>query len=140
MALQESPAQRESREARASFFGLPPLNGPALPGSGRQSGIRESPAQVKQRQAKEAFFEPKSLRPSSLRRVGEVVSTQEAPPTKIRAVTGGKTKNEARGTGRGTLIFQDCDGAEILRLTNLEGFDDEKTIATGCEGSSSYPV
>jgi hypothetical protein len=138
MPIQESPAQRDSREARASFFGMQPLNGPALPG--RQSGIRESPAQVKQREAKAAFFEPKSLRPSSLRRVGETAATQDSLPTKIRAVTGGKTQNEARGTGRGTLVIKDCDGVEIVRLINQEGFDDEKEVRSGCEGSSSYPV
>jgi hypothetical protein len=137
MALQESPAQRESRANRDSFFGVQPLNGPMLPA---QSRIKESPRQAEQRQRKAEFFEPKTLRPSALRKVGEAAANRDPLPTKILPVTGGKTKNEARGTGKGTLVFQDCDGAEILRLTNLEGFDDEKTIATGCEGSSSYPV
>jgi hypothetical protein len=134
MPFQESLAQRDARVARETFFGMTPLAGPQLP---KPPALKESPSQVSRRLFKEKFFEPKSLRPTSIGKVSEAAQTQDPPRARHGAVTGGKTKNEARGTG--TLIFQDCDGAEILRTTGMSGFEGERVIRTGCEDSSSYP-
>lgn len=135
--IQESPAQREAKAARDAFFGESPMLGPSLPGG---SKIKESPAQEARRKFKEKFFEPKSMRRSANAKANEKYDVKPPDETKFGPVTGGKTKNEARTSGTGTLILQDCEGTEILRVTNLSGFDDEQTVKVGCEGSSSYPV
>lgn len=134
MSFPESPSQHDARIARDEFFGRPPLNGPVLPT--KVSAIRESNQQVKAREARNNFFEPKPLRPSSVEETAKQQAS-EATRTIHHPVTGGKTKNEGLG---GTLIIQDCDGNELLRIPKLMGLDGEHTIQTGCDGASSYPV
>lgn len=138
MSLQINPRQVERRRQLTAFFD----RGAMAAKAERTSNIPESPSQKSRREFKENFFEPKAMRKSSLQQVADAFVATGGPTSRIFPVTGGKTKNEAKLTGEGFLIFQDCDGAEVFRLGADNGIflESDQIIQTGCDDSSSYPV
>jgi len=77
------------------------------------------------------------IRPTSAGQM-PVYARREPAPSR-RPSSGGKSKNEAVG-GNGVLIFKDCDGAELERITWLRGLIQESgtlIVEVGsCEGGT----
>lgn len=83
-------------------------------------------------------YTPTIIRPSS---AGQVPFWSRAVPQRVaKPRSGGKSKFEAVG-GNGAIIFQDCDGAELGRVSWKKGLVQQDGIQIieigGCDGSSS---
>lgn len=82
-------------------------------------------------------FQSQVLRKSSLGTPAVTFLSTEPARTQ-RIPSAAITVNQSGGTG--SLVFQDCDGAEVGRISWLNGLiqtDGEQTIESGCDDTSS---